>query len=183
MASVFISYSRKDQLFVHKLFDALKAAGRDAWVDWEGIPPTAEWLTEVYGAIDGADTFVFILSPDSVSSEVCGEEVAHAVANKKRIIPIVCRQVNAEDVKKDTPLASLAALNWIFMREDDDFDKAFEQVRFALDTDLVYWHLSSRLLVRANEWKTGSKNANLSLRGPELSEAEHWLTSGADKEP
>lgn len=183
MASVFISYSRKDQLFVHRLFDALKAAGRDAWVDWEGIPPIAEWMKEVYDAIDAADTFVLILSPDSVSSAVCGEEAAHAVANKKRIIPLVVREVRAEDMKRDTPLAPLVALNWIFMRENDDFDKSFGQLCFALDTDLAYWHLSSRLLVRANEWKSGKKNANLSLRGPVLRQAEHWLAEGVTKIP
>jgi WD40 repeat protein len=183
MASVFISYSRKDQDFVRKLFDALKAAGRDAWVDWEGIPPTAEWLKEVYTAIDGADTFVFVLSPDSVASEVCGKEVAHAVESRKRIIPLVCRQVGTAEVKAVESLAPLAALNWIFMRESDDFGTAFEQLRFALDTDLDYWHLSSDLLVRAKKWQDGSKNANLTLRGPELASAERWLTAGADKEP
>jgi len=183
MASVFISYSRKDQDFVRKLYDALKAAGRDAWVDWEGIPPTAEWLSEVYAAVDGADTFVFILSPDSVDSEICGKEVAHAVESKKRIIPIVCRQVGAAEVKAVESLAPLVALNWIFMRESDDFEKAFEQLLFALDTDLDYWHLSSDLLVRAKRWEEGAKNAHLTVRGPELASAERWLTQGADKEP
>lgn len=183
VASVFISYSRKDQDFVRKLYDALKAAGRDAWVDFEGIPPSAEWLNEVYAAIDGADTFVFVLSPNSVASEVCGKEVAHAVESKKRIIPIVCRPVGAAEVKAVESLAPLVALNWIFFRESDDFEKAFEQLRFALDTDLDYWHLSSDLLVRAQKWQEGAKNANLTLRGPELAAAERWLTAGADKEP
>jgi WD40 repeat protein len=183
MASVFISYSRKDQDFVRRLFDALKAAGRDAWVDWEGIPPTAEWLSEIYSAIDGADTFVFIVSPDSIASEVCGKEAAHALESRKRIIPIVCRPVGAAEVKAIEPLAPLVALNWIFTRAGDDFDKAFEQLRFALDTDLDYWHLSSDLLVRAKKWEEGARNSNLTLRGPELIAAERWLTAGADKEP
>ena len=183
MTSVFISYSRTDQPFVRKLFDALAAAGRDAWVDWEGIPPGAEWLKEIYGAIDSADTFIFILSPDSVASEVCGMEVTHAIENRKRLIVIACRPVSVPDVKAKPPLAPLAALNWIWMRETDDFARAFDQVRFALDTDLAYWHLSSRLLVRAREWASNEKNANLTLRGPELLDAERWLASGADKEP
>ena len=38
------------------------------WVDWEDIPPTAEWMREVEVAIEGADTFVFVLSPDSLKS-------------------------------------------------------------------------------------------------------------------
>jgi hypothetical protein len=43
MAGVFISYSREDQEYVRRLYRALATAHRDAWVDWEGIPPTAEW--------------------------------------------------------------------------------------------------------------------------------------------
>jgi WD40 repeat protein len=183
MASVFISYSRKDQNVVRKLYDALAAAGRDAWVDWEGIPPSAEWLKEVYTGIEAADNFVFMLSPDSLESEICGLEVAHAVENRKRIIPLVCREVNRQEVEANEKLKALSAINWILVRDTDSFDNAFEQLRFALDTDLDYWHLSSRLLIRAKEWGQGAKNANRTLRGPELAEAERWVAQGADKEP
>jgi WD40 repeat protein len=183
MPNVFLSYSRRDQDFVRTLYNALAAAGRDAWVDWEGIPPSAEWLHEVYGAIEAADTFLFVLSPDSLHSDVCAKEVAHALECKKRTIPVVCRDVTAADVQTVAPLAPLAALNWIFFRDAGDFDVAFTQLRFALDTDLAYWHLASRLLTRAQEWKAGDENANLTLRGPELDEAEHWLMASADKEP
>jgi hypothetical protein len=33
MVNVFISYSRIDQSFAHKLCDAVKALGRDVWLD------------------------------------------------------------------------------------------------------------------------------------------------------
>ena len=41
---VFISYSRKDTEFVRRLDEALKSRGREAWVDWEDIRPTEEWM-------------------------------------------------------------------------------------------------------------------------------------------
>lgn len=44
---VFVSYSRKDAAFVRKFHDALAAARREVWVDWEDIPPSAEWLREI----------------------------------------------------------------------------------------------------------------------------------------
>src|SRR5205814_7016486 len=69
---VFISYSRKDTDFVRRLDEALKSRGREAWVDWEDIRPTEEWMQAIYAAIDGADTFIFVLTPDSVTSAVCG---------------------------------------------------------------------------------------------------------------
>src|SRR6266436_10206501 len=116
---VFISYSRKDTDFVRRLDEALKRRDREAWVDWEDIRPTEEWMQAIYGAIDGVDTFVFVLTPDSVASVVCGREIAHAVAHNKRMVPIVARDVNADTVPE-----ALAKLNWIFYRESDDFEKA-----------------------------------------------------------
>ena len=69
MTQVFISYSRKGHDFVQSLHRALEDADRKTWVDWEDIPPSAQWLKRICSAIDEADTFVFVLSPDSVSSQ------------------------------------------------------------------------------------------------------------------
>src|SRR6516162_5202198 len=104
---VFISYSRKDKDFVRRLDEALKSRGREAWVDWEDIRPTEEFMEAIYAAIEGADTFVFVLTPDSVGSVVCGREIAHAVENNKRMVPIVARELNA-----GTAPEALAKLNW-----------------------------------------------------------------------
>src|SRR5215475_8119805 len=91
---VFISYSRKDKDFVHRLDEALKSRGREAWVDWEGIRALENWEETIYSAIEGADTFMFVLTPDSVASEICGREIKHAAAHNKRMVPIVARPVD-----------------------------------------------------------------------------------------
>ena len=79
MSDVFISYSRRDIDFVRHLFDQLKARDREAWADWQDIPPTADWLAEIYSGIEAANTFLFVISPDSVASEICTLEIEHAV--------------------------------------------------------------------------------------------------------
>src|SRR5664280_3506477 len=89
MAEVFISYARTDQGFARDLNAALEKLQRDTWIDWRSIPDSAEWRAEIFAAIDAADNFLFIISPDSLRSEICGQEVAHAVANKKRIVTIL----------------------------------------------------------------------------------------------
>lgn len=60
MDDIFISYSRKDIAFAHILNDMLKSKGLESWIDWQDIPPTADWLAEVYTAIESVNTFVFI---------------------------------------------------------------------------------------------------------------------------
>jgi hypothetical protein len=130
---VFISYSRKDKEFVRRLDEELKRRDREAWVDWEGIPPGDKWEKTIYGAIEATHTFIFVLTPDSIASDVCGKEIAHAAANNKHLVPIVHR-----DVADDTVPKSLGGLNWIFFRDTDDFEKATDTLIRALDTDLKW---------------------------------------------
>ncbi len=83
MADVFISYSRKDKDFVRQLHEAFANLRREAWVDWEDIPLTAEWLQEIYAGIDSAHNFGFAITPESVISPACHKEVDYAAKNNK----------------------------------------------------------------------------------------------------
>jgi len=89
MSDVFISYSRKDSGFVRTLHEALEKSNRETWVDWGGIAKGTEWWKEIEAGIEGADTFVFVISPDSVASTVCQDEINHAIRYNKQILPIV----------------------------------------------------------------------------------------------
>ena len=156
MANVFISYAREETPFVRALHAALAAQQRDAWVDWEDIPLTAEWLNEIYAGIEAADTFVFVLSPASVQSPSCALEIARAQQLNKRIAPIVRCDVDASAVPQ-----AVARLNWIFCRDSDDFDAAVRSLIQALDTDLEWVRVHTRLLVRAAEWDNDRQHSAL----------------------
>ena len=147
MADVFISYSRKDIEFAQHIHQELETRDRQPWVDWQDIPPSAEWLDEVYAGIQEADTFLFIISPDSVVSEICTLEIEHAVQHNKRLVPVVLY-----DVSDDKVHSAMSAHNWVFLREEDDFNTNFELLIDALDTDLEYVKEHTRLLTRAIEW-------------------------------
>jgi hypothetical protein len=51
MTDVLISHSRKDRIFVERLCGALTPQQREAWVDCEGIPYSAEWWEEIRAGI------------------------------------------------------------------------------------------------------------------------------------
>ena len=57
---------------MRRLYEALSQRDREAWVDWEDIRPAEEFMQAMYRAIEGADTFIFVLTPDSLSSIPCG---------------------------------------------------------------------------------------------------------------
>jgi hypothetical protein len=102
MSGVFISYARADKVFARKLCDAIKARGQDAWIDIDWSIPEfiPSWWKEIQRAIEAANTFVFILSPDSLDSKTCQQEIDHAVRYNKRLAPI--ETVNWTKVLKHT---------------------------------------------------------------------------------
>ncbi|MBC7878147.1 MAG: TIR domain-containing protein [Anaerolineales bacterium] len=178
MTKVFISYSRKDTEFARQLADELKKNKLEFWVDWEGIPPTVDWMKQVQKGIEGSDVFLFLLSPDSAKSKICGEELIHAVKNGKRLIPLVVRDVKPEEVFQE-----LSHLNWTFFRKKDNFEESFQKLLLGINTDFEWVEVHSRLLVRALEWNEAGKDPSFLLRGKDLSVAETQLAINTSKNP
>jgi hypothetical protein len=178
MASLFFSYSHKDIDSARKLTKAFEGQDLDFWIDWEGIPPTVDWWNEIEKAIEEADIFLFLLSPDSAKSKVCKQEIEHAAKNGKRLIPVVVRDVNAEE----TP-SEIQPLNWIFLRENDNFSDAFGKLMTAIKTDYEWVQTHRQLQVKALEWERSSKENSFLLRGKELQDAEFQLAANSSKEP
>jgi WD40 repeat protein len=176
---VFVSYPREDLAFATDLSAALESAGRKVWIDTRDIPPSAEWRKEVLGAVDAAHAFIFLLSPQALESSVCLDELAHAVAGQKRIIPILRAQVDAVGVPEP-----LAKRQWIACCAGDSVEKALAAVASAIDTDLGHARFHTRLQARAQEWLSRDRAAGFELHGEELREAEAWLAAhGTNPEP
>jgi hypothetical protein len=81
-AKVFISYSREDLAFVERFGAALKARGIEPLIDQTEIGAFDEWWTRIETVIARADTFVFVISPDSVASGVCARDRVRTVAHQ-----------------------------------------------------------------------------------------------------
>src|SRR5688572_4509388 len=125
MSDVMISYSRRDKPFVQALSNAVKRKGHETWVDWDDIAPTVDWWAEIKAGIEAAHTFIFIISPNSVISPVCYDEINHAVLHNKRIIPVLYQDI-VEPEHKAKMHPALSTHNWIYFRETDDQRAAFK---------------------------------------------------------
>jgi YVTN family beta-propeller protein len=178
VADVFLSYSRRDGAFVQRLGSALRERGKEVWVDVEGIRDAEVFREALRRAVESSDGFVFVISPDSVGSSFCVEEVEHAASLNKRIVPIALRPVSDGQVPE-----GVRERNWIPAGEDWDFDTTINRVLKALDTDLEWEREHSRLTVKAIEWEQSGRNRSFLLRGADLKSAERWLSAGAEKDP
>jgi hypothetical protein len=169
MSDVFVSYSRRDADFVRRLVDALAAHDLTAWVDEQGIPPSAEWMREILGAIEGAHCFVYVVTPEAAVSEVCGLELRHALENHKRIVPVLRRPVTSGQLAPE-----LERLQWIDLRDDARVDPGVAQLVAAVRTNPDVLHLHTRLLTRGVQWRDNRRDRSVLLRGKELETGLVW---------
>jgi CHASE2 domain-containing sensor protein len=176
---VFISYSRVDSEFARHLNDALQYQGKTTWFDQESIASGEDFQQEIFRGIAASNNFLFILSPASVRSLYCVDEVNYARKLNKRIVPILYHRFE----KADLPDA-LTRIQWIdFNRHKGDFLTNFGELIRTLEIDRDHARLHTRLLVQAMEWEQERKEPSYLLRGKELKDAEQWLKTAATKEP
>ncbi len=166
---VFISYSRKDSDFARKLNIELQNQGKTTWFDQESIAESSDFKTEIFKGIASSDNFLFVISPDSVRSIHCEEEVDYAVSLGKRIITVLCKPTPTEDIAP-----SLLSVQWIDFY-NQGFEKGFSQLLRAIDIDREYVSTHTKLSQRTLEWLNKGRLEDLLLRGKELQDTEHWL--------
>jgi hypothetical protein len=86
---IFISYSRRDKHITQQLAELLRF-GYEVWYDTE-IPGGVEWWQHIVQQIVDCDCFIFLLSPESVTSKYCLDEYQEAQKPNKLILPVLVR--------------------------------------------------------------------------------------------
>jgi WD40 repeat protein len=168
----FISYKRipADIAFVDKLQPRLVVHDKHIWVDRAKIEPASDWRDRISRGIEAAKALIFVVTPESVSSEECRRELDLAVELHKLIIPVVIRGDFGNDVLPE----QLSRPNWVDFRDEEDFETSLSKLVGALEGDLAWRDAHSRLIVRANEWAGSGQDRSFLLHGNDLRSAEGW---------
>lgn len=189
---VFLSYSRKDGEFVAKLAEALNGPTFEASYDASphagknpelGIAAEDEWWKQLERMIAAADAMVFVVSPDSIASKVCDEEILYARTMGKRVIAVLRREI---DFNKAPP--RLAALN-VKLRFTDDSEAGFAAslaaLSEALELDAAWWREQTWLAGQVKTWRDAEedKRKDWLLSAAELARAERWAARRPPKAP
>jgi len=173
--TIFLSYSRQDARLAHQIREHLTRQGIGVWLDLDSIPPTSEWLDRILRGIESADSFIFVISPDSVASEVCvAVELAHAVTCGKRIISVRARRTPHAAIP-----AAVSARQWIDFADESSHTAAFTQLEWSLAADLEWLQQHTWLLGLAANWDGRRRDPSALLAGRALADAVEWL-QGAD---
>lgn len=177
---VFFSYAREDEEFIRLLSSALNETGIDVYGDWR-LEPLIPYVEQLHAAISSADAFLFVISPDSVKSQPCREEIEYAVKNHKRLAPIVRANVADESVHSE-----LRKIQYVFFRDHDDFNVALRRLSKSILADLDWVQSHTYFLERALYWERKQRKSDSLMRGSDLNAAEQWLavaSTDATKDP
>ncbi len=190
---VFVSYSRRDNAFVRQLIDALHSHELELWIDWEDIPTSAEWWQEIYRGILTANTFLFVLSNNSLISSVCNLELATALQWNKKIIPVVVEEIQLDLEAPEVSISSVqlspdqVAANWELLKsidwvhfQEDNFQDSLSRVMKRIQSDQEHIRMHTLLLAKAIDWSESSADPHYLLDQRELLSAQTWLANSAD---
>ena len=176
---VFISYSRKDRAHLDRLIASFKSRDIDIFRDLDDILPTEDWWDRIKQLIGRSDTFVFLVSPNSLQSRVCLQELAFAESLQKRAAPVVISKVEAALIP-----SSLSKLNYIFLDEDEaSYDKAFDHLVTAVTVEIGWVREHTRLGELARRWEKSERPSSLLLRGREINKGEEWIKNAPPDTP
>ena len=89
---VFICYAHDERETVVAQIDWLRGQGFTVWFD-EAIEAGSRWSDDLARAVEGCSAFLYFLSPRSVSSRYCLDEVHFALECSRPIVPVEIAQV------------------------------------------------------------------------------------------
>lgn len=182
-SSVFLSYSRADGVFVARLARALNACGFTPVYDLSDnrtrdptlvLTAQDEWWVQLKRMIAASDVFVFVVSPASVRSAACDDEIAYARGLGKRVIPIIRAAVDLGALPE-----RLRALNIQLSFEDDaraSFRRALDSLLDEIKMDIEWHRRGANLLRIAQQWESDGTPEGQLLRVGSIETAMAWIT-------
>lgn len=172
----FISYGRRDsKAFAIKLTQRLEAENLCLWFDQNDIPPAVDWQEQIKDGIERSHNFIFIITPYSVQSRYCRQEIELACRYHKRVIPLL--QVNADaEYAQMHPI--IRERHWLSFEENSeqfDFEASLAELLVTLRQDADYVQKHTQHLVSALVWASNHYKPKYLLVEEELIEAQSWL--------
>ncbi|MCB9459726.1 MAG: SUMF1/EgtB/PvdO family nonheme iron enzyme [Anaerolineaceae bacterium] len=206
-----ISYSHRDATIVKQFHKRLTDAGLSVWIDEGDIWPAADWWNEIQLGMRNANNVLFMISPFSLASVVCQQELDYARFLSKRVIPVMLNQGENFEQTQDDALVSLirqefdqATLermqnrkistlfeenkellkrhDWIYCTSDDLLENATAEAIRCIQVDEVHHRLLTSFMQQALNWESSDRDPDRLLKGGEITEAEQWLEKATSKQ-
>jgi hypothetical protein len=100
---LFLSYATKNATVAEEIYYALVGAGHDVFFDKSSLQPGDNYTRLLHDAIEAADGFIFLISPESVQAgsytltelKYAGQKWAHP---EQRVLPVMVQPTSFEAI-------------------------------------------------------------------------------------
>jgi hypothetical protein len=163
MGDIFVSYSRTDTDYAHKLIEILQSRGLQIWID-ERLHDGVGRLRKLRKRIDSCDAFIIIMTPHSFASRRVQSELRRATQKRKPIFSLWLEGAEPWFTSEATQSYDVRGHNL----PDARFYSALEQLgtgRAVVSTPAVPEEVVPvKLPAKATRPKIGRKVANIMVR-------------------
>lgn len=101
MATVFISYSRKDTEIANSIVAALEKRHHKVVIDKNLLGSGDDWRAKLSRSLEKCDAVISLVTPNSVNASYPMSEIGAARALRKKLIPVAIGDVKVPDVIGD----------------------------------------------------------------------------------
>ncbi|MEK7992084.1 MAG: TIR domain-containing protein [Thiotrichaceae bacterium] len=168
-ADVFICHVQEDRPIRDNIIQQLSYYAITVWQQDKDISGGHDYHKAVEKGIENATNILYLVSPTSFQSKQCQAELAHALNNNKRIIPLLIAETDKKYIPKQ--LVMLQNIDISDNLEQPDLSRLLK----IIVTDAEYYHSHKTLLKQATKWKMDGEKAAYLLRGHGLINALSWL--------
>ncbi|MGK7896127.1 MAG: TIR domain-containing protein [Xenococcus sp. (in: cyanobacteria)] len=173
MTDVFLSASDQDNKIKEKIGKVLRRESFTIWTNQTDIKTGNAFKKEIQKGIEGANNFVYLISPDTLKSQYCLQEFDYALTNNKRIIPLLVQKTNLTLIPSQ--IQDLQFIELTDLENSQNYHRGIDKLLKELKTDANYHEKHKILLVKALKWLRQGLNPSILLRGYNLQHFEDWL--------
>lgn len=174
MTHVFLSHAEEDNRIEEKVRKSLMRRGLTIWSSQRDLATGVDFEVTIQQGIETADNLVYLMSPHSLKSSYCQQEVQHALSLNKRIIPLRLKKNLALEALPEK-LRSLQYIDLADNTVETDYEKAENELIKILNQDHTYYAQHKMILAQALKWERQQHNDSILLRRHNLRNADAWL--------
>lgn len=179
LVTAFVCYSRADKDFADRLAEELeKAANIKILIDRRDLPYGERWWDMLKDFIQRCDRVLFLVSPQSVKSYYCQQEIEEMRRHGRRIIPVVVRDTSIEDLPED-----IRAIQLLPFTPPNVFQTQLAKLVTALYQN-VEWSRQRRVVdTLAEHWAEQKTPTTLLFGADQVAHFKSWLERRPALEP
>jgi WD40 repeat protein len=181
MSDCFVCYGHSEKVARDAVIYALARHAVTTWRHDNDIQKGADYARAIETGIEGADNFLFFISPTSVKSDYCQRELEHALRYHKRIIPLLITPTDAVP-EAICGLQHIDFTTYQVTRNKQNLQAGISTLLHILHQEADYYRHHKHLLVGALRWTRNGQKPSFLLRGHNLQNAQTWLRLNQERQ-